>query len=316
MGRLKWKTALVLTLVFFLVVGTEGGRRSRGERNKRGRPRAERQRSRRLEQSSSRVRDRSSRGLVPQLLANYSTPAPPPADEVGCNDAYLTCAYRGGCGKALQNYMVNCAELREGLTETCSKQCQFALIALLSTPEGERLMQCSCTSADKSGEESCMVEKARVEPCRSEVTWNTAPDTEVSCSAATWICAADPLCSTAMLYYRENCKAMFKGRKCGKKCKNSLDIMLRQKSAAKLTTCYCEGTEDYDCSAVRLHTDVLCFGKKVVAEVVETNEVEKVHSSGVKITGKTFIVLVSFFSTCFTTQLGTAISSFVIALTS
>ena len=253
---------------------------------------------------------------MPQLLANYSTPAPPPADEVGCNDAYLTCAYRGGCGKALQNYMVNCAELREGLTETCSKQCQFALIALLSTPEGERLMQCSCTSVDKSGEESCMVEKARVEPCRSEVTWNTAPDTEVSCSAATWICAADPLCSTAMLYYRENCKAMFKGRKCGKKCKNSLDIMLRQKSAAKLTTCYCEGTEDYDCSAVRLHTDVLCFGKKVVAEEVETNEVEKVHSSGVKITGKTFIVLVSFFSTCFTTQLGTAISSFVIALTS
>merc|ERR1712039_301591 len=114
------------------------------------------------------------------------------------------------------------------------------------------------------------------------------------------ICAADPLCSTAMLYYRENCKAMFKGRKCSKKCKNSLDIMLRQKSAAKLTTCYCEGTEDYDCSAVRLHTDVLCFGKKVVAEVVKT-------------TGKTLIVLASFFSTCFTTQLGSAISTFVIA---
>ena len=145
-------------IVLLLVTGVEAGRRSRGERAGRGRPRAERQRSRRLE-GSSRVRDRSSRGLVPQLLANYSTPAPPPADEVGCNDAYLTCAYRGGCGKALQNYMLNCAELREGLTETCSKQCQFALIALLSTPEGERLMQCSCTSEDKSGEESCMMER-------------------------------------------------------------------------------------------------------------------------------------------------------------
>merc|ERR1712107_202353 len=109
--------------------------------------------------------------------------------------------------------------------------------------------------------------------------------------------------------------AMFKGRKCSKKCKNSLDIMLRKKSAAKLTTCYCEGTEDYDCSAVRLHTDVLCFGKEV-AEVVETNEVEKVQSGGVKITGKTLIVLASFFSTCFTTQLGSAISTFVIALIS
>jgi len=291
---------LVMVLSTALVFG--------GRRNK---PKAERQQGR-------RVRDRTSRGLVPQLYANYSTPAPPPAHEVGCNDAYLSCAYRGGCGKALQEYMLNCAQLREGLTNTCSKQCQFALIALLSTPEGERLMQCSCESSfDKEGETACMIEKQRVEPCRAEVTWNTAPGTAVSCSAATWICAADPLCSTAMLYYQENCKAMFKGRKCSKKCKNSLDIMLRQEAAAKLSTCTCEGTEDFDCAAVRLYTDVLCFGKKIVAEVVETNQVEETPlktSGSIKSSGRTVYVLVSFLASCYVSQLGSAFSSFILAL--
>lgn len=293
-----------MVVLVLCTVGVQAGRRDR--------PRAQRQRG-------SRVRDRTSRGLVPQLMANYSTPAPPPAHEVGCNDAYLTCAYRGGCGKALQEYMLNCAALREGLTDTCSKQCQFALIALLSTPEGERLMQCSCSSVDSAGETACLVEKERVEPCSAEVIWNTAPGTAVSCSAATWICAADPLCSTAMLYYQENCKAMFKGRKCSKKCKNSLDIMLRQKSAAKLSTCHCEGTEDFDCAAVRLYTDVLCFGKKIVAEEVETNEVEsppqKTSGSG-KSSGRTLYVLVSFLASCYVSQLGSAVSSFVLALRS
>jgi growth arrest-specific protein 1 len=209
--------------------------------------------------------------------------------------------------------MLNCAELREGLTETCSRQCQYALIALLSTPEGERLMQCRCGSG--AGGISCHLEKERVEPCRAEVTWHTAPDTEVSCSAASWICAADPQCSQAMLYYQENCKAMFKGRKCGKKCKNSLDIMLRQEAAAKLATCFCEGTEDFDCAAVRLHTDVLCFGKKIVAEEVETNEVEVVPGSGAaRPGGRALVALVSFLASCSVSHLGAAVHSFLRAL--
>jgi len=283
--------------------------------DRRNKPRQDRHRTR------QRVRDRTSRGLVPQLWANYTTPTPSPANEVVCNDAYLTCAYRGGCGKALQDYMLNCAQLREGLTNTCSKQCQFALIALLSTPEGERLMQCRCESLDKSEEEACTIEKLRVEPCREEVTWNTQPGTAVSCSAATWICAADPQCSTAMLYYQENCAAMFKGRKCSRKCKNSLDIMLRQEAAAKLSSCTCEGTEDFDCAAVRLYTDVLCFGKKIIVEEVETNEVDQrppqtKTSKSTKSTGRTMYVLVSFLASCYVSHLGSAISSFILGLQS
>ena len=143
-----------------------------------------------------------------------------------------------------------------GITDTCSRACQHALIALLSTPEGERLMECRCTDPD------CTEKKRRVEPCRAAVTWQNSPNSLVTCSAASWICAADPLCATALDYYNRNCQAMFKGRKCSKRCRNSLDILLRQRSAAKLATCYCDGTEDFECAAIRENTDVLCFGKK------------------------------------------------------
>lgn len=208
------------------------------------------------DEDGSRERLRSSRGLVPQLLPNYTEPELPLAADVGCNYAFMSCAYRDGCGAALQQYELTCSELVSGVTETCSRSCQHALIALLSTPEGERMMECKCENND------CELKKTRIEPCRSAVTWQSDPNTLVSCSAATWICLANPLCATALDYYNRNCKAMFKGRKCSRKCRNSLDILLRQESAGKLATCFCDGTEEFDCATIRENTDTLCFGKK------------------------------------------------------
>ena len=52
--------------------------------------------------------ERSSRGLVPQLMANYSSPSLPPAGEVVCSQASLVCANREGCGLALQHYIALC----------------------------------------------------------------------------------------------------------------------------------------------------------------------------------------------------------------
>jgi len=243
----------------------------------------------------NRSLERSSRGLVPQLLANYTAPSLPPPHEVDCNYATLACANRGGCGLALMQYMQSCTDLVSGVTDTCSKDCKFALIALLSTPEGARLMKCSCEDSN------CHLQKARVEPCRTEVTWNTSPDTIVSCSAATWICAADPLCSTAMDYYNRNCQKMFTGKKCSHHCKNSLDIMLRQKTAAKLATCYCDGTEDFDCINIRRNTDVLCFNKKEVVEIL-VNSVE-IKTSGAEGSMISIIfVILSFLMTAFQLQ--------------
>ena len=207
-----------------------------------------------------RDRERSSRGLVPQLMANYSAPSLAPAHTVSCTAATLACAKRDGCGSALEQYLVSCGDLVTGPAPapapSCSQHCRLSLIALLSTPEGARLMQCECEDS------ACRQQKARIEPCRAEVTWSTRADTLVSCTAATWICGADSSCATALRYYHANCRRMFSGEKCGRRCKNSLDILLRQQAAAKLATCYCEGSEDFECVNIRRNTDVLCFGKK------------------------------------------------------
>ena len=253
--------------------------------------------------------ERSSRGLVPQLMANYSSPSLPPADEVECGQASLVCVNREGCGLALHHYISSCSPLVTGLTNTCSKDCRLALIALLSTPEGERLMQCQCEDED------CLLQKERVEPCRSEVTWNTREDTVVSCTAATWICAADPLCSTAMDYYNRNCQKMFKGIKCSRRCKNSLDILLRQKAAAKLSTCYCEGTEDFECVNIRRNTDVLCFGKKdPQLEDIEDNSVggdQKPRTSGAWRDKSLSLVIISVLASWSLADIGRVLRSVV-----
>ena len=258
-------------------------------------------------------RERSSRGLVPQLMANYSGPEVTPAHEVSCAAASLACAQRDGCGSALSQYLVTCSELVSGLAPGagCSPQCQLSLIALLSTPEGARLMECEC------GDSVCRDQRRRIEPCRSEVTWNTRPDTIVSCTAATWICGADSGCGTALQYYNSNCKKMFRGEKCSKRCKNSLDILLRQKAAAKLSTCYCEGTEDFECVNIRRNTDVLCFGKKPDTEILD-NEIdveEKPLKTNESWRNKgTALIILSFLTTFAMAELGSSVSAGVLHL--
>ena len=227
-----------------------------------------------------------------------------------CGQASLVCVNREGCGLALQHYISSCSDLVTGLTKTCSEDCRLALIALLSTPEGERLMQCQCQDED------CLLQKERVEPCRSEVTWNTREDTVVSCTAATWICAADPLCSTAMDYYNRNCHKMFKGIKCSRRCKNSLDILLRQKAAAKLSTCYCEGTEDFECVNIRRNTDVLCFGKNdPQLEDIEDNSVggdQKPRTSGAWRDKSLSLVIISVLASWSLTEIGNVLRRIII----
>ena len=101
---------------------------------------------------------REDRSIVPQLLPNYTTSPLPPADQVGCNAAWLSCRYRDGCGSALKQYMTACDNLVSGKlwnyssniyflftisgnSTECDINCRLSLIALISTREGERLMQ-------------------------------------------------------------------------------------------------------------------------------------------------------------------------------
>ena len=247
--------------------------------------------------------ERASRGLVPQLFANYSGPELPAAEDVPCSLATLACANRDGCGLALEQYMLTCSDLVTGLDTKCSKHCQLSLIALLSTAEGERLMQCRCE------DDNCRLQKQRVEPCRSEVTWNTRVGSIVTCTTATWICSADPTCSTALDYYNRNCQKMFRGEKCSKRCKNSLDILLRQKSAAKLASCYCEGSEDFECLKIRRNTDVLCFGKKDTLDVDNSIDVEEkpAKTSGAQKSRNISWILISFLTTFAMSEIGSSV---------
>ncbi|XP_031784899.1 growth arrest-specific protein 1 [Nasonia vitripennis] len=175
---------------------------------------------------------------------------------VSCDDARLRCAYRTGCGRALQHYLTLCASSLQGGVNDCPEICQHALIGLMSTDEGKELMMCDCAENDVM----CKFSKQRAEICRASVT-ATMNRTRVSCRVATWICIADTLCSTALQYYNENCKRMFHGKKCTKRCRNSINILRRQEKAEKLNTCYCDGIEEYDCTAIHRNMDELCFNK-------------------------------------------------------
>jgi len=142
-----------------------------------------------------------------------------------------------------------------GNTTECDINCRLSLTALISTQEGERLMQCECEDVD------CKLQKLRVEPCRSSVQDLASPDSVVSCTTASYICMAEPGCSTALQYYNNNCRSMFEGRKCNKRCKNSLEILMKQEQSRKLTNCICDGTETYDCENIRQNMERLCYNK-------------------------------------------------------
>jgi len=254
--------------------------------------------------TNRRRQDRIFRPLVPQLLPNYTAPSLPPPNQVSCNHASLACTYRAGCGAALHQYRGVCGDLVGGLTNTCSTHCRLALIALISTKEGERLMQCTCD------DNSCILQKTRVEPCRSEVTWNIAPGTVVSCSVATWICSADPLCSTSLHYYNNNCKEMFRGSRCSKRCRNSLDILMRQKAADKLTNCYCDGTEEFECENIRENTNTLCLEKNKDTGNVTIAGDDEQESKGMMNTSS-LLVIVSMLCSVLNTSLGESVLAFI-----
>lgn len=193
---------------------------------------------------------------------------------MACEDARLKCAYRVGCGMALQNYLVGCSSVLQGpYVDYCPEVCLYSLIALTSTQEGQKLMNCQCN------EEYCRDQKRRVEICRPQVIRANRKETVVSCRVAQWICAADSQCSTALGYYNHFCRSMFHGKKCTKKCKNSISILRRQEQAAKLATCKCDGREDFDCNRIQQNMARLCFDDKETHHPddreEEKNELEK-----------------------------------------
>lgn len=129
----------------------------------------------------------------------------------------------------------------------CKKRFQFNLWLFL-------LLQCECE------EEYCMEAKQRIDVCRPLVM-NGAANATSSCSLSQLICQADAQCATALQYYHQFCRSMFRGRKCSNKCLNSIEILRKQEKAAALTVCQCDGNEDYDCPKMQTNLARLCFHK-------------------------------------------------------
>ena len=100
---------------------------------------------------------------------------------------------------------------------------------------------------------------------------------------------------------------MFRGRKCTDRCINSIQILQRQKAAKKLETCYCDGTENYDCTAIKDNMESLCF-RKMNEELddIASNEIEGSSaktSAGWRLQMEKILLLISLFLSAFMTML-------------
>ncbi|XP_076058190.1 growth arrest-specific protein 1-like [Oratosquilla oratoria] len=223
------------------------------------------------------VTNNNTTALVDMSLLPATTSTTSARPPQSCEVAKIKCALRSGCSMALQNYMLGCADLIEGRTDECDDYCRNSLIALTSNDDGQVLMNCECSH------DLCRQAKARAEVCRDEVLLANAADTVVSCNVAHWICAADTLCATALQYYDRLCRRMFSGRGCSHRCNNSISILQRQPKAAKLETCICDGSESFDCVAIKDNMARLCFyhvdEEDLQAKEEETNKVD-MSSSG------------------------------------
>lgn len=116
--------------------------------------------------------------------------------------------------------------------------------------------QCGCQCDD----EYCRESKRNIEVCRAEVLRGAANAT-ASCRLSHLICQADAQCAMALDYSNRLCRAAYQGRKCSNKCLNSIEILRNQEKAAALSSCYCDGYDEYECSRTMKNLNRLCFHK-------------------------------------------------------
>lgn len=181
-----------------------------------------------------------------------------------CHVAQLQCHARSGCQMALKNFFIHCQMLIKGEhVSSCPTDCKHALVSLLSTEDktGFAFINCDC-----GRETSCTERKKRVEVCQLGVLESIhvlqKDSPPVACNLARWICEADTSCLVALQYYYAHCSRLFSGIRCTSKCRNSLEILSRQAHASKLRSCLCDGTEDYNCPALKVNTETLCMHRR------------------------------------------------------
>lgn len=115
-------------------------------------------------------------------------------------------------------------------------------------------MQCTCR------DRYCVQIKSRLEVCRPLVVEMARNETVVPCELAQWLCMVDPVCDAALGYYTTYCKRMIQGSVCTERCLNSIEILQRQESAAKMNRCRCTGRLTVECLRNKERMVRLCYG--------------------------------------------------------
>ena len=145
-----------------------------------------------------------------------------------------------------------------------------------------------------------------------------SPDSIVSCTTATYICMAHPGCNMALNYYNQNCKSMFEGKKCNRRCKNSLDILMKQPQAQKLLNCVCE---DFQCTSMKDNTKKLCFANTLIpsSSVKPSKEDTEIdignnHNGGSFMQKRTTHFVISILVTYLNSYIGNCISESILLI--
>lgn len=193
-------------------------------------------------------------------------------ETTSCEQAYRECDLRKACSPSLRAYQNECqSDLDRMLSvassgnktinmsnQQCPTPCLRALVGLRSSDNSEQLMNCDCED-----DEYCLQSKSKSQSvCQKQVEEAIAPDTQVTCSVANWICMSDQSCMDALELFYENCRApLLSQRQCTPKCNNSLTILYKQAKAAKLINCICDGSEEVFqyCEKYKTYTERYCL---------------------------------------------------------
>jgi len=189
-----------------------------------------------------------------EKLVDNSAVAVSDNQQVMCEDVRMRCAMGLGCSTALQHYFAKCDRILQTDSTTCPESCLYALVALTSTEDGKRMMDCKCR------DRYCEEMKARVEVCRPFVLEASKNETVVPCELAHWVCMVDPVCTAALGYYQTYCRRMLVGVACTERCLNSVEILRRQEKAAKMNRCRCTGRSAVECLRNKERMVRLCYG--------------------------------------------------------
>lgn len=207
-------------------------------------------------------------------LVDAGTNAVVDNSQVMCEDVRLKCAFGPGCSMALHNYFAKCDRMLQADATTCPESCLYALVALISTEDGKRMLDCTCR------DRYCEEMKARVEVCRPFVMEASKNETVVPCELANWVCTVDPVCSAALGYYQTYCRRMLLGVACTERCLNSVEILQRQEKASKMNRCRCTGKSAVDCLRQKERMVRLCYGGEADPRLQQQQQQQGGNSGG------------------------------------